>query len=77
MMLPLSTLVAINKIIHSYEVDTTASMGVRAGTPTSFSFMIFTNVLIRLIKQICDMDGFLARMHLFLMDDTVLLSTSI
>ena len=40
-------------------------------------FIIFVNHLFALIKNGCDVDGFLVWLHsLVLMDDTVLLSTS-
>ncbi len=50
----------------------------RQGSPTScLLFIIFVNDLIALIKNGCDMDGFLIWLHtLVLMDDTVLLSTT-
>ena len=56
----------------------TTSIGVRQGSPTScLLFVIFVNDLIKLIKENCRPDGFLAWLHvLIFMDDTVLLSTS-
>ena len=55
-----------------------ATIGVRQGSPTScLLFVLFVNDLIHLIKQNCDVDGFLAWLHvLVLMDDTVLLATT-
>ena len=57
----------------------TFALGVRQGSPTScLLFIIFVNDLIKLIKEGCDPDGFLAWLHvLVLMDDTVLLSTTL
>ncbi len=48
------------------------------GSPTScLLFIIFVNDLIALIKNGCDVDGFLVGLlNLVLMDDTVLLSTT-
>ena len=56
----------------------TASVGVRQGSPTScLLFVIFVNDLIKLVKERCGPDGFLAWLHLLMfMDDTVFLSTS-
>lgn len=53
------------------------TIGVRQGSPTScLLFIIFVNDLIKMIKEGCDMDGFLNWLHiLVLMDDTVLLAT--
>ena len=55
-----------------------ATIGVRQGSPTScLLFILFVNELIRMIKENCDVDGFLGWLHiLVLMDDTVLLATS-
>ncbi len=78
----LLTLAAMYKVTHSVigSAVISATVGVRQGSPTScLLFVIFVNDLIRLIKQNCDMDGFLAWLHILiylLMDDTVLLSTS-
>ena len=76
----LLTFVAMYKITHSVlsSAVISATIGVRQGSPTScLLFVIFVNDLIKLIKQNCDIEGFLAWMHiLVLMDDTVLLSTS-
>ncbi|MPC44065.1 LINE-1 retrotransposable element ORF2 protein [Portunus trituberculatus] len=49
-----------------------AAIGVRQGSPTScILFVIFVNDMIRLIKQNCDINGFLTWLHLLvLMDDT-------
>ena len=56
----------------------TASLGVRQGSPTScLLFVLFVNDLIKIIKERCRPDGFLAWLHvLIFMDDTVILSTS-
>ncbi|CAL4067392.1 unnamed protein product, partial [Meganyctiphanes norvegica] len=56
----------------------TATMGVRQGSPTScLLFVLFVNDLIKMIKERCGIDGFLAWLHvLVFMDDTVILSTS-
>ena len=55
-----------------------ATVGVRQGSPTScILFILYVNDLIRMIKQNCPLDGFLAWMHIMvMMDDTVLLSTT-
>ena len=54
-----------------------ATVGVRQGSPTScLLFIIFVNVMIKMIKQGSPVDGFLSWLHvLVMMDDTVLLST--
>ena len=62
----LLALVALYKITHfvirSAVISTT--VGVRQGSPTScLLFIIFVNDLIRLIKQNCGVDGFLAWLH--------------
>ena len=56
----------------------TTCMGVRQGSPTScLLFVLFVNDLIKLFKERCGPDGFLAWLHLLVfMDDTVILSTS-
>ena len=56
----------------------TASMGVRQGSPTScLLFVLFVDDLIKLFKERCGPDGFLAWLHvLVFMDDTVILSTT-
>ncbi|XP_068233530.1 uncharacterized protein [Palaemon carinicauda] len=56
----------------------TAAVGVRQGSPTScILFVLYVNDLIKLIKENCGLDGFLAWLHvLVLMDDTVILSTT-
>lgn len=76
----LLALVALYKITHSVigSAVISATVGVRQGSPTScLLFIIFVNDLIRLIKQNCGVDGFLAWLHLLiLMDDTVLLATN-
>ena len=76
----LVALVAMYRITHSVlgSAVISATIGVRQGSPTScLLFVIFVNDLIKLIKHNCNVDGFLAWLHiLVLMDDTVLLSTS-
>ncbi len=54
------------------------TVGVRQGSPTScILFVLFINVIIKLLKENCGWDGFLSWLQvLVLMDDTVLLSTS-
>ena len=73
-------LIAMYKITQSVigAALITASVGVRQGSPTScLLFVIFVNDLIKIIKERCRPDGFLAWLHvLIFMDDTVLLSTS-
>ena len=53
-------------------------IGVRQGSPTScFLFVIFVEMLIRMIKNNVNSDSFLDWLHtLMLMDDTVILATS-
>ena len=55
-----------------------SSIGVRQGSPTScFLFIIYVEMLIRLIKNNVSSDGFLGWLHtLMLMDDTIILATS-
>ena len=55
-----------------------ATIGVRQGSPTScILFIIYVDVMVKMIKQGCLADGFLKWLHvLVLMDDTVLLATS-
>ena len=76
----LAILVSMYSVTHSIigAAIVTAAIGVRQGSPTScLLFIIFVNDLIALIKNSCDVDGFLVWLHtLVLMDDTVLLSTS-
>ena len=56
----------------------TCTIGVRQGSPTSvFLFIIYVDVLIKMIKTRSPLDGFLAWLHvLMLMDDTVIFATS-
>ena len=56
----------------------TATAGVRQGSPTScFLFILFVDILIRLIREGCVRDGFLGWLHIMmLMDDTVILATT-
>lgn len=56
----------------------TATVGVRQGSPSScLLFVLFVNDFIRLIKQNCGVEGFLAWLHILaFMDDTVLLAIS-
>ena len=76
----LLALIAVYKSIQSVIVSAliTATMGVRQGSPTScLLFVLFVNDLIKMIKERCGIDGFLAWLHvLVFMDDTVILSTS-
>ena len=55
-----------------------SNIGVRQGSPTScLLFIIFVDVLIRRLKQICNDERFLGWLHvLMLMDDTVIIATS-
>ena len=55
-----------------------ASAGVRQGAPTScLLFVIYIDKMIKMIKQVTPVDGFLGSLHaLMLMDDTVILATS-
>ena len=56
----------------------TCTLGVRQGSPTSvFLFIIYVDVLIKMVKERGPRDGFLSWLHLLmLMDDTVILATS-
>ena len=56
----------------------TCTIGVRQGSPTSvFLFLIYVDVLIKMIKTRSLPDGFLSWLHvLMLMDDTVIFATS-
>ena len=56
----------------------TCTIGVRQGSPTSvFLFIIYVDVLIKMIKTRSPLDGFLSWLHvLMLMDDTVIFATS-
>ena len=76
----LAVLVSMYAVTHSIvgTAIVTVSIGVRQGSPTScLLFIIFVNDLTALIKNGCDVDGFLVWLHtLVLMDDTVLLSTT-
>ena len=56
----------------------TCTMGVRQGSPTSvFLFIIYVDILIKMVKERSPLDGFLSWLHLLmLMDDTVILATS-
>ena len=56
----------------------TFTIGVRQGSPTSvFLFIIYVDILIKMIKSRCPPDGFLSWLHiLMLMDDTVIFATS-
>ena len=68
----LLVLVALHKITHSVigSAVISATVSVRQGPPTScLLFIIFVNVLIRLIKQNCGVDDFLAWLHLSLLMD--------
>ena len=76
----LSVIVAMYSVTQSM-VGTaiiTSVIGVRQGSPTScFLFIVYVNDLVKLIKETCEPDGFLAWIHLLvLMDDTVLLATN-
>lgn len=55
-----------------------ATQGVRQGLSTScFLFVLYVNVLIKRLKNVCQPEPFLQWLHvLMLMDDTVLLSTT-
>lgn len=69
-------LLALVVVYDSAIMSTT--VGVRQESPTScLLFVIFVTDPSRLIKQNCDMEGFLAWLHLVvLMDDAVLLSAN-
>ena len=55
-----------------------ATIGVRQGSPTScILFVLYVNVMIKMLKQGSPVDGFLSWLHIMvMMDDTILLSTS-
>ena len=54
------------------------TIGVRQGSPSScFLFTMYIDSLVRDLRAVCGVDGFLGRLHcLLLMDDTILLATS-
>ena len=56
----------------------TCTIGVKQGSPTSvFLFIIYVDVLIKMIKTRSPPDGFLSWLHLLmLMDDTIIFATS-
>ena len=56
----------------------TCTIGVKQGSPTSvFLFIIYVDVLIKMVKSRTPLDGFLSWLHLLmLMDDTVIFATS-
>ena len=76
----LMALIAMYKMTQSVigTALVTASVGVRQGSPTScLLIVLFVNDLIKMFKERCGPDGFLAWLHvLIFMDDTVILSTS-
>ena len=55
-----------------------STIGVRQGSPTScILFVLYINDMIKMLKQRCPTDGFLAWLHVMvMMDDTILLSTT-
>ena len=55
-----------------------ATIGVRQGAPTScLLFIIYIDVMVRMIKNAIATDGFLGALHvLLLMDDTVVVATN-
>ena len=55
-----------------------ATIGVRQGSPSScLLFIIYMDVMVRMLKRAFEADGFLGTLHaLLLMDDTVILSTN-
>ena len=55
-----------------------ATIGVRQGSPTScMLFILYVNIMIKMLKQGSPFDGFLSWLHIMvMMDDTILLSTS-
>ena len=77
MVLAIMEMYKITRILLGGSVIT-ATAGVRQGSPTScFLFILFVDILIRLIKEGCARDGFLGWLHIMmLMDDTVLLATT-
>ena len=56
----------------------TCTIGVKQGSPTSvFLFIIYVDVLIKMVKNRSPSDGFLSWLHLLmLMDDTIIFATS-
>lgn len=76
----LCALIAMYSVTESWigSALISVTLGVRQGSPAScLLFIIFTDDLIRMIKEGNACDGFLQCLHiLVLMDDTVLLSTS-
>ena len=76
----LCALIAIYTLTESWlgTVLILMTVGVRQGSPTScLLFTVLVNDLIKMVKEGCELDGFLQWLHiLVLMDDTVLLSTT-
>ena len=76
----LACLVAMYAVTRSIigSITVTGCIGVRQGAPTScFLFVLFLETMVRMFKERCFPDGFLAWLHLLvLMDDTVILSTT-
>ena len=56
----------------------TCTIGVKQGSPTSvFLFIIYVDVLIKMVRSKSPLDGFLSWLHvLMLMDDTIIFATS-
>ena len=65
----LCALVAMNQLIESMNgtAAVTLTPGARQGSPTScLLFIVFVNDLIKMIKEGCEVDGFLAWVHTYL-----------
>ena len=77
MLTAIATMYKVTKSILGMAVIT-AIVGVRQGSPTScFLFIVYVNVLIRMVKERCASDSFLQWLHvLMLMDDTVIFASS-
>ena len=79
-MIMLAALVAMYKTTNSILGSTiiTSTIGVRQGSPTScFLFVIFVDVLVRMLKLKCTPEDILGWLHsLMLMDDTVIFATT-
>ena len=76
----LACLVAMCAVTRSIigSITVTGCIGVRQGAPTScFLFILFLEAMVRMFKERCAPDGFLAWLHLLvLMDDTAILSNT-
>ena len=77
MLLALMSMYSVTSCILG-TVVITCTIGVKQGSPTSvFLFIIYVDVLIKMVKSRSPPDGFLSWLHLLmLMDDTIIFATS-